>query len=214
MGDCQSNRTRSNNLNVLGISASPRPSGNTATLLEKALAGARAEGAETELLSLAGKEIKPCDGCNACFTTGSCHIEDDMADVYGRMTAADGIIFGSPVYLYGMPAQLKALIDRTYAPPPGGGRLTNKVGGIVVVAGSVGVIDVVKDLYFYFAVKKMLPGGWLGAYATGKGDVENLTEGLKAAHELGRETVQIAAQGFKFPRGFQRVHFAFGTHTH
>ncbi len=201
-------------MNVLGISSSPRPSGNTVTLIEEVLAGARAEGAETELFSLAGKEIKPCDGCNACFKTGSCHIEDDMAAVYGKMAAADGIIFGTPVYFYGMPAQLKALIDRTYAPPPDGGRMTNKVGGIVVVAGSVGVVDVLKDLYFYFAVKRMLPGGWLGAYATGKGDIRSMTGALKAAHELGRETVQMAAQGFEFPRDFRRAHFAYGTHTH
>ncbi len=200
-------------MNVLGISSSPRRSGNTVTLIEEVLAGARTEGAETDLFSLAGKEIKPCDGCNACFKTGSCHIDDDMAAVYEKMAAADGIIFGTPVYFYGMPAQLKALIDRTYAPPPGGGRMTNKVGGIVVVAGSVGVIDVVKDLYFYFAVKRMLPGGWLGAYATGKGDIQSKTGALKAAHELGRETVQMAAQGFQFPRGFRRAHFAYGTHT-
>ncbi len=201
-------------MNVLGISSSPRRSGNTVTLLEEVLAGARAEGAETELFSLAGKEIQPCDACNSCFKTGGCHIDDDMAAVYEKIVAADGIIFGAPVYFYGMPAQLKALIDRTYAPPPGGGRMANKVGGIVVVAGSVGVIDVVKDLYFYFAVKRMLPGGWLGAYATGKGDIEGMTGAMKAAHELGRETVQIAAQGFQFPHGFKRLHFAYGTHTH
>ena len=201
-------------MNVLGISSSPRRSGNTVTLLEKVLAGARAEGAETELLSLSGKQIQPCDACNSCFKTANCHINDDMAAVYEKMIAADGIIFGAPVYFYGMPAQLKALIDRTYAPPPGGGRMVNKVGGIVVVAGSVGVIDVVKDLYFYFAVNRMLPGGWLGAYATGKGDIEGMTGTLKAAHELGRENVQIAVQGFQFPRGFKRAHFAYGTHTH
>ncbi len=201
-------------LKVLGLCCSPRTSGNTEVLLEEALAGAGEEGAEVDLFLLAGKRIDPCDACNACHRTGRCHIDDDMQAVYGKMAEADGIIFGAPVYLYGMAAQLKALIDRTYAPLGPGKSMTNKVGGIVVVAGSVGVIDVVKDLYFYFAVKRMLPGNWVGAYATGRGEVREKAGAMKAARDMGREMVQIAAKKFEFPREFRRSHIAYGTHTH
>ena len=201
-------------MKILGISASPRALGNTEILIEEALAGARTEGAEAELFSLAGKEIRPCDSCGACHKTGKCHIQDDMQVVYEKMAEADGIIFGTPIYFYGMAAQLKTLIDRTFAPLGDGKSMTNKVGGVVVVAGSVGVIDAVKDLYFYFAVKRMLPGNWVGAYANGKGDVKGKAKAMKAAGEMGREMVQIASAGFEFPRGFARSHFAYGTHTH
>ena len=199
---------------ILGISCSPRASGNTVVLMEEALAGAREEGAEVELFSLAGKDIRPCDACGACHSKGRCHIEDDMQAVYDRMAEADGIIFGTPIYFYGMTAQLKALIDRTFAPLGDGKRMANKVGGIITVAGSVGIIDAVKDLYFYFATQRMLPGNWVGAYASGKGDVKGKTQAMKAAREMGREMVQIAAKRFEFPRGFGRNHFAYGTHTH
>ena len=201
-------------MKILGISCSPRTSGNTDILIVEALEGARAEGAEAELFSLAGKEIKPCDGCGSCHKTGKCHIDDDMAAVYGKMAEADGIIFGTPIYFYGMAAQCKALIDRTFAPPGKGKSLTNKVGGVVVVAGSVGIIDAVKDLYFYFAVKRMLAGNWVGAYVNNRGDISSKTGAMKAARELGQDMVQIAGKGFEYPREFARSHFAYGTHTH
>lgn len=201
-------------MKILGISGSPRKSGNTEILMEETLAGSRMEGAEAELFSLAGKVIGPCDSCGACHRTGKCHIMDDMQVVYEKMAEADGIIFGTPIYFYGMTAQLKALIDRTFAPLGDGRTLANKVGGIIVVAGSVGVVDAVKDLYFYFAMRRMLPGNWVGAYATAKGDIKGKTKAMEAAREMGREMVQIAAKGFEFPREFGRSHFAYGTHTH
>jgi len=199
---------------ILAISASPRTAGNTEILLEEALEGTRTEGADAELFSLAGKDIKPCDSCGSCHRTGTCHIDDDMQVVYEKMAEADGIMLGTPVYFYGMTAQLKTMIDRTFAPLPGGKSMANKVGGIVVVAGSVGVIDVVKDVYFYFAVKRMLPGNWVGAYANAKGDIKAKPKAMEAARDMGREMVQIANSGFEFPRGFARSHFAYGTHTH
>jgi multimeric flavodoxin WrbA len=137
-----------------------------------------------------------------------------MQPLYDLMAEADGMIFATPVFFYGMTAQMKAVIDRTYAPPGPDKSLANKVGAVIVVAGSVGVIDVVKDLYFYFAVKRMLHGNWVGAYATVKGDIENRQAALQSSLDLGREMVQIANLGFRHPSGFRRNHFAYGTHTH
>ena len=201
-------------MKILGIQGSPRPSGNTEALVKKALEGARQEGAETELFRLAGKQIGPCDSCNSCHRTGRCRVDDDMQPLYDFMAEADGIIFATPVFFYGMTAQLKAVIDRTYAPTGPGKSMANKVGAVIVVAGSVGVIDVVKDMYFYFAMKRMIHGNWVGAYATVKGDIENLPAGLQSSLDLGREMVQIADLGFQYPGGFRRNHFAYGTHTH
>ena len=137
-----------------------------------------------------------------------------MQYIYQALVSADGIIFGTPIYFYGMAAQCKALIDRTFAPPGKGRSLTKKVGGVIVVAGSVGVIDAVKDLYFYFAVKRMLAGNWVGAYVNNRGDISSMTGARKAARELGQDMVQIAGKGFEYPREFARSHFAYGTHTH
>lgn len=53
-------------MKILGLSCSPRKSGNTELLLAQALKAAAEEGAETELFQTASREIKPCDGCASC----------------------------------------------------------------------------------------------------------------------------------------------------
>lgn len=102
-------------MKLLGLSFSPREMGNTELLLEKVFSGARQLNAETELFRVAGKDIKACDGCGSCFKTGTCHVQDDMQDLYNKLAEADGIVFGTPVYFYNMTAQGKAIIDRTIA---------------------------------------------------------------------------------------------------
>jgi multimeric flavodoxin WrbA len=200
-------------MKILGLSFSPRTRGNTEILLEAALLGARRLKAETELYRVAGKEIHPCDGCASCWDTGKCHIEDDMLEVYGKMREADGIIFGTPVYFYNMTAQGKTVIDRTFALGRSNKNLANKVGGIVVVGGSLGLVDAVKDLYFYMLVARMLPASFVAAYAAGKGEVRKLPKCMQAAQNLGKQVVKIAAKKFKYPKDIEAPHFAFGTHT-
>jgi multimeric flavodoxin WrbA len=128
-------------MKVLGLSCSPRKEGNSMLLLNEALRGAKKEGAETELYSVADKDFKPCEGCWACTKNGICHIKDDMSELQEKMLAADGIIFGVPIYFYGMSAQAKTIIDRTIALGTPGRSLANKVGGVVVTAGSLGLVD-------------------------------------------------------------------------
>lgn len=201
-------------MKILCLSCSPRKKGNTAILLEEVLKGAAEEGAETELISLAGKDIRGCDGCYACITKGECHIEDDMQMINRKFIEADGIVFGVPIYFYGMTAQAKTVIDRTFSLNRPDRSLINKVGSVVTVAGSLGLIDALKDFYFYFAVKRMLPANFLAAYATEKGGVKELKQGLKAAFNLGREMVQMVDKKFEFPEEFPPNFFAYGTHTH
>ncbi len=200
-------------MKILALSFSAREQGNTEILLDTVLAGARQKGAETELYRVAEKEIKPCDGCGDCFKTGACPIEDDMQELYGKMLEADGIIFGSPVYFYNITAQGKAVIDRTIAIGHGGKTLANKVGGVVVVGGSLGLVDAVKDLYFYMVTRQMIPANFVAAYASSKGDVKKLEKCMKTAGELGQQVVLIAKKRFTYPDEIKGPHFAFGTHT-
>ncbi len=201
-------------MKILGLSCSPRKSGNTELLLAQALEAAAGEGAETELFLTAGREIKPCDGCSSCRKTGVCHIDDDMQTVYKKMVGADGIIFGTPVYFYSLTGQAKCLIDRTFALSRPENSLANKVGGVITLAGSLGLIDALKDLYFYMVVRRMIPASFVAAYAGSKGGVKDLPKANEAARDLGREMVRISEQGFKYPADINRPHIAYGTHTH
>ena len=67
-------------MKVLGIVCSPRRRGNTEILVDEALASAKDSGAEVELVTVSGKNIAPCDGCESCIITGKCRIEDDMQE--------------------------------------------------------------------------------------------------------------------------------------
>jgi multimeric flavodoxin WrbA len=201
-------------MKILGLSCSPRKAGNTVIMLEEVLKGAEHEGSEVELFSVSGKKIKPCDGCWSCNGKGACQIKDDMQILYNKLVEADGIIFGTPIYFYSMAAQAKTIMDRTLALNQPGRSLTNKVGGIVVVAGSLGLIDAVKDLYFFMGIRQMLPANFVAAYATGKGDIKKREQGMKAAWDLGRQMVKLISMDFKYPSEFRINHFAYGTHTH
>ena len=199
-------------MKILAISFSPRVNGNTVALLNEALKGARESGAETELYSVAGKDLQPCDGCWAC-RKGQCHIQDDMPELQEKMLAADGIIFGTPVYFYGMTAQAKTVIDRTIVLGGPGRSLANKVGGIVAVCGSLGLADALKDFSFYMLTRHMLPAGYVAAYAGSPEDLKKMEKCMKAIGDLGRTMAALAGMNFKYPLELMGPSIAFGTHT-
>ena len=85
------------------------------------LARAFAEGAEernrVQVLSVADLEVAPCRACNECFGNGHrCVQQDDMQKVYAAMAEADMLVLASPVYFYGVSAQLAAVVHRLHNP--------------------------------------------------------------------------------------------------
>ena len=203
-------------MKVLGICGSPRKGGNTETVVNEALGGALQEGAEVDLFCVSGKHIEPCDGCRTCSQTGVCHIQDDMQDLYKRMLAADAIIFATPTYSYSMTSQMKMVIDRSRAMRSPSQtnqitRLANKVGGVIAIAGSLGLIGVVKDLYFHIITNYMLPAGHVALYALNKGDCDNRINGKRAAFNLGRQMVRLANMKFAYPAELMKEGHAYGT---
>lgn len=94
---------------------SPRKGGNTEILADEVAAGLREGGAEVEVIRLAGYKINPCIACGGCEKTGCCVVQDDMQAMYPRIDDADRLVLVSPIYFYGVTAQLKAFIDRSQA---------------------------------------------------------------------------------------------------
>ena len=102
---------------IVVLTGSVRRSGNT-EMLAKAFAEGAARRHDVELLSVADYKIHPCTGCNSCFTREShtCVQNDDMSLIYEKLREADTVVVASPVYFYGISAQLKALVDRLHTP--------------------------------------------------------------------------------------------------
>jgi multimeric flavodoxin WrbA len=200
-------------MKILAVSFSPRKNGNTVAMLEKALAGAAGEGAEVDLYSVAGKNIQPCDGCWGCMKAGKCHIKDDVPELFDKMLAADGLIMGTPVYFWGMTAQAKTVIDRTISLYRPERSLANKVCGVVASCGSLGMVDVLKDLSYYIVQRRMLPANQVSAYVGSPEELEKMPKCLKALDDLGKQMVALVKLNFQYPAEFVGGPGAFGTHT-
>lgn len=102
-------------MKVLGILGSPRPNGNTATLLHHVLAGAASQGATTTTISANKFAIRACQSCDGCKRTGKCTLKDDMQEIYDKINESDAIIFASPNYMGGIAGNLKPILDRLYS---------------------------------------------------------------------------------------------------
>lgn len=196
-----------NEINVLAISASPRKKKNTQTLLDEAFKGCKSAGAEVESICVSDIEMTPCAGCMACQKTGKCHINDGISVVLNKMQAADVILIGTPVFFYNVTAQCKMIIDRSHAVQPLNG---NKVGGMLITAGSMGSSSAIDSLNMFFTVQGITSAG----YVSSLGNTTENPKALKSAYDLGVKSVKMAEALKAAPACFNmHDHFAYGTHT-
>lgn len=101
--------------NVLIISGSPRKKGNSQLLCEAFKRGAEENGNSVELIRLAERKIGYCKACDFCMkNNGACVQKDDMSEILEAYKRADVLVLATPVYFYGICAQMKTFIDRTY----------------------------------------------------------------------------------------------------
>ena len=177
-------------MEVVAIVGSPRKNGNTVIITTHTLKSIAEEGIETKLISLAGKEIKPCNACMACQENGECIIDDDFPPILNDMLDADGIILASPVYFGSCTALLKALMERAgFISRPRGSPFNRKVGGPLVVARRAGQNFTIAEINFWFHILGMtVPGStyWNMAFGREIGEVANDEEGLRIAWNFGK----------------------------
>ena len=99
-------------MNILVLQGSPNIGGSTAILANEFALGAQEAGHDVEIVDVASLDIAPCTGCVACGYEGPCALSDDFDDVRRKILSSDMVVFATPLYYYGMTAQLKATIDR------------------------------------------------------------------------------------------------------
>jgi multimeric flavodoxin WrbA len=182
-------------MKVIAIIGSPRKNGNTELLAAHTLKAIAEEGIETEIVPLAGKDIRGCTACMACSKTEDCSIKDDLMPIYRKMCEADGIILASPVYYGSCTALLKGLMERTgYISRFGGGRFKGKVGGPLVVARRAGQNFTVAQIDFWYHILGLIEPGstyWNMAFGREIGEVMKDEEGLKTAWNFGKNIAAV-----------------------
>ncbi len=102
-------------MKILVITGSPRKNGNSSTLAEHFIRGAEEAGHEVVRFDAAFKEVHPCIACNKCGMNGECVFKDDFEFVRKHIVDAGMLVFATPMYYFGISAQIKAVIDRFYA---------------------------------------------------------------------------------------------------
>jgi multimeric flavodoxin WrbA len=180
-------------MKVVAFNGSARKKGNTRILIDTVFDVLKAEGIETELVSLAEEKIKGCTACMQCFEKRdrNCSgVADFINGCIAKMIAADGVILASPTYFANVSAEMKALIDRAglvaFANP---GLLRHKVGAAVTVAQRTGASQAFMAMSTFFACFEMFTVGSNYpnmAIGLNKGDVEKDTQGLETMRILGK----------------------------
>lgn len=180
-------------MKVVAFNASARKDGNTAIMLKTALGELEQMGIETELVQLAGRQVRGCIACYKCYENkdGRCVVEDGIVnDAYAKMKAADGIILGSPVYFADITANMKALIERCgMIARANGNDLARKVGASVVAVRRGGAVHAFNSMNFFFTIGEMIIVGskyWNIGIGKAPGDVMNDSEGLETMQTLGK----------------------------
>jgi multimeric flavodoxin WrbA len=188
-------------VDVVAICGSPRETGNTATLIEALLEGAREEGAETTRFDPARMNISDCTAGDECLVSAEarCRIEDDMQRIYAALRRAEVWVLGTPVYHAHVSGTLKRVIDRMYAfyTNEGGdwrlGLEGRRAGAVVVVQADAEretprrVAEYLEQVLRAYNVD---PVGCIAESSLAKpGDAAARPELLARAKELGRELV-------------------------
>lgn len=181
-------------MKIMAIVGSPRPKGNTDLLIDQALDEAAARGAETEKIILSQYRVNPCLGHQNCNSFEVCKQNDDIPKILDKFRSAEGIILGSPVYYYGITAQMKAFIDRNYFLFRHDIPLAARYAGLVVVAGGGGIDQTVRALRRYVKLATEMPDEKIfivSGYASQPGDVKSNPSLLEEARKMGAQMVEM-----------------------
>ena len=103
-------------MRILVLNGSPKKKSDTFRLTNAFLKGLNSNNEhEVHIYNIIEKNINPCRGCFGCWERmdGHCVINDDQNEILDLYRTSDLILWSFPLYCYGMPSHLKAVLDRT-----------------------------------------------------------------------------------------------------
>lgn len=199
-------------MKVLIINGSPHKDGNTAIALGEMVKVFESEGVEVELLHIGAMDIRGCVGCQSCFKTGRCTIDDIVNEVAPKLEAADGLVVGSPVYYAGANATLTAFLTRLFYSSHIDKRM--KVGAAVVAARRGGTTAAFDELNKFFTISGMpVASGqyWNGIHGARPGEASEDGEGMQMMRTLARNmtflmrSIALGKEKYGLPEKEKRV---------
>ena len=178
-------------MKVLGLSGSMRKEGNTAQLIKIILQRCKDAGIKTEFVSLAGKKIMPCMGCEKCKVEKWCiNKTDDWDAIVKKVLDCDVLVIGSPTYYYDVNGQLKNFIDRTYSLYHDR-KLAGRKGVAVAVHANKGAVRTIQTLEGFLSAHEFASLGCVKGTGYAEGDVLDDTEAVHKAQKVGDKIVRL-----------------------
>lgn len=184
-------------MKVLGISGSMRREGNTAQLIKVILQRCDDAGIKTEFVSLAGKKIMPCLGCEKCKVEKWCINEaDDWNAIVKKVMDCDVLVIGSPTYYYDVCGQLKNFIDRTYSLYHDR-KLAGRKGIAVAVQANNGATRTIQTIEGFLSAHEFASLGSVKGTGYKEGAVLDDTEAVQRAQKIGDKIVRLVKRNNK-----------------
>lgn len=176
---------------MLFINGSPRHAGNTRLILQELKNELDRKGHEIDFCDLYDTTINSCLNCDSCKNNqGRCFMNDDSNELLDKIEEADIVIWGSPVYWWGITAKMKLLIDKFYARDSHFKTLKKEMGLIAVGANDLSdkQYQLIKEQfsciadYLGWTLKLYIP---LSAYEAGEIMKDN--QALQTVHKIAEE---------------------------
>ena len=194
-------------IKIVAVYGSPRRKGNTATLLKKAVEGARDSGAQVAEIVLRDLKMSPCLEIFGCTKSGECRLKDDFQIARDQILASHGLMLASPVFFYTVSAHTKILMDRFQSlwvkkywidkTPKNHPQVTRK--GLFISVGATkgkklfdGILLSMR--YFFDTIDMELWKALLYRGLDFEGDVLKFPAYLDEAYEAGKEYVKVLTE--------------------
>ena len=185
-------------MKVLMLNGSFNPDGSTNAGLEIMAKTFAKEGVETEIVTVGGKPIADCIACGKCAELKRCVFANDGVNEFAeKAKAADGFVFGSPVYYAHPSGRIQSFLDRLFFSTMNADRyasLRHKPCASIVVARRAGTSASFDVLNKYATISQMIVVGstyWNEFHALTKEDVPEDGEGVQTLQNLARNMVYV-----------------------
>ncbi len=188
-------------MKILLINGSPNSKGSTYTALEEVAKTLRCDGADTEIVHVGNKPLRGCVACRKCKETGRCIVDDIVNETAPKLSEADAIIVGTPVYYASANGTLISFLDRLFYSTPFIDK-NMKVGASVVVARRGGCTATFDQLNKYFTICGMPVASsqyWNMVHGHNAETAVQDLEGLQTMRTLGRN-VGFLVKGIKLAK--------------
>lgn len=174
-------------MKVLMINGSPHKEGCTFTALSEVAGQLNAQGIDTEIYHIGTKPMQDCIACRKCISTGKCVFDDGVNECVEKLSQADGLVLGSPVYYAGPSGALCSFLDRLFYGKSAG--YAYKPAAAVLSCRRGGATASFDRLNKYFTISNMpivSSRYWNEVHGNTPAEVRQDLEGLYTMRTLGK----------------------------